>query len=147
TRRTKNPPPGDSSVSPRRQRARAPAQPDVASRRKSTNCSGRRKRGLLNRRGCAKAHTLCSGRWPRDPSFVKMCRSGKTSVLARKKAEQALYDIIFSGGTVIDGTGAARVTADLAVAGDRIAAVGGLAGAAARATIECRGPIVAPGFI
>lgn len=58
-----------------------------------------------------------------------------------------MYDIIFSGGTVIDGTGAARVTADLAVAGDRIAAVGRLAGAEARQTIDCRGRIVAPGFI
>jgi N-acyl-D-amino-acid deacylase len=58
-----------------------------------------------------------------------------------------LYDILFSGGTVIDGTGAARVAADVAVSGERIAAVGPLARASARQTIDCRGRIVAPGFI
>ena len=31
------------------------------------------------------------------------------------------YDVLFTGGTVIDGTGAPRVRADVAVAGDRIA--------------------------
>ena len=36
-------------------------------------------------------------------------------------AEQ--YDVLFTGGTVIDGTGAARQRADVAVSGDRIAAV------------------------
>jgi N-acyl-D-amino-acid deacylase len=58
-----------------------------------------------------------------------------------------LFDIILSGGTVIDGTGAPRKTADVAISGDRIAAVGSLSGAAAKSTIDCRGRIVAPGFI
>jgi N-acyl-D-amino-acid deacylase len=58
-----------------------------------------------------------------------------------------LYDLLLSGGAVIDGTGAAWVSADVAVTGDRIAAVGRLADAKARQTIDCRGKIVAPGFI
>jgi N-acyl-D-amino-acid deacylase len=58
-----------------------------------------------------------------------------------------LFDILFSGGTVIDGTGKPRRAADVAVAGDRIAAVGQVAGAAARQTIDCRGRVVAPGLI
>ena len=77
---------------------------------------------------------------------VKMCGSGKWSVLACVD-EVHVFDIIFSGGSVIDGTGAARAAADVAVTGDRIAAVGRLAGAEARQTIDCRGRIVAPGFI
>jgi N-acyl-D-amino-acid deacylase len=62
-------------------------------------------------------------------------------------SEVFLYDILYSGGTVIDGTGAARVMADVAVAGDRIAAVGQLDGVQARQRIDCRGRVVAPGFI
>jgi N-acyl-D-amino-acid deacylase len=58
-----------------------------------------------------------------------------------------LYDLLLSGGIVIDGTGAPRVSADVATSGDRIAAVGKLAGAAAARTIDCRGLVVAPGFI
>ncbi|MBI2827060.1 MAG: D-aminoacylase [Planctomycetia bacterium] len=56
------------------------------------------------------------------------------------------FDLILRGGTVIDGTGAARVKADVAVRGDRIAAVGTLPGQAAQ-TIDAAGLVVAPGFI
>ena len=48
---------------------------------------------------------------------------------------------------MIDGTAAPRVSADVAISGERIAAVGRLSGAAARRTIDCRGQVVAPGFI
>ena len=57
------------------------------------------------------------------------------------------YDVLFAGGTVIDGTGAPRARADVAVSGDRIAAVGELAGAEAARTIDAAGRIVSPGFI
>ena len=57
------------------------------------------------------------------------------------------YDVLFAGGTVIDGTGAPRARADVAVSGDRIAAVGDLAGAQAARTIDATGRIVSPGFI
>jgi N-acyl-D-amino-acid deacylase len=57
-------------------------------------------------------------------------------------------DILIRGGAVIDGSGAASVEADVAIAGDRIAAVGGDAGTwrAAR-VIDAGGLVVAPGFI
>jgi N-acyl-D-amino-acid deacylase len=58
-----------------------------------------------------------------------------------------LFDLLLSGGTLIDGTGAPRLAADVAVRGDRIAAVGSLAGAAARQTVDCTGRVVAPGLI
>jgi len=58
-----------------------------------------------------------------------------------------LFDLILSGGTVIDGSGSPRAMADVAVSADRIAAVGKLAGAAAHQAIDCTGRVVAPGFI
>lgn len=58
-----------------------------------------------------------------------------------------MYDIILTGGTVIDGTGSKRVSADVAIGGDRIAKVGRLTDAEARRKIDCKGKVVAPGFI
>jgi N-acyl-D-amino-acid deacylase len=59
-----------------------------------------------------------------------------------------LFDLIIHGGTVIDGTGAPRRRADVAIVKDRIAAVGQLAAdTPAHATINAHNQIVAPGFI
>jgi N-acyl-D-aspartate/D-glutamate deacylase len=56
-------------------------------------------------------------------------------------------DILIRGGQVIDGTGAAAIEADIAIADGRIAAIGPkLAGEATR-IIDARGQVVAPGFI
>jgi N-acyl-D-amino-acid deacylase len=57
------------------------------------------------------------------------------------------FDVLILGGTVYDGTGALGVLADIGIADGRIAAVGALAGAAARERIDARGLAVAPGFI
>ena len=43
-----------------------------------------------------------------------------------------MHDIVIRGGTIIDGTGQAPFTGDIAIAGDRIAAVGGKQGPAKR---------------
>jgi N-acyl-D-amino-acid deacylase len=60
----------------------------------------------------------------------------------------ARCDILIRGGAVIDGTGAEPVRADLAIQGDRIAAIGADAeGADAAVTIDAGGLVVAPGFI
>lgn len=58
-----------------------------------------------------------------------------------------MYDLLLRGGTLIDGTGQPRQRADVALAGDRIAAVGQLPGADARRTIDISGLCVAPGFV
>jgi N-acyl-D-amino-acid deacylase len=58
-----------------------------------------------------------------------------------------VFDLIIRGGTLIDGTGGPRRTADVAIKGDRIAAVGSLAVEATENTIDASGLIVAPGFI
>lgn len=58
------------------------------------------------------------------------------------------YDIIIRGGTVMDGSGEAGQRADVALRGDRIARVGGVASdATAGEIVDAAGLIVAPGFI
>jgi dihydroorotase/N-acyl-D-amino-acid deacylase len=60
------------------------------------------------------------------------------------------YDLIISGGRVVDGTGAAWFHGDVGIRGDRIARVapaGALAQAAAANRIDAKGMVVAPGFI
>ena len=57
------------------------------------------------------------------------------------------YDLVFAGGRVADGSGAPLVAADVAIHGDRIAAVGDLRHARARRRIDARGLVVAPGFV
>lgn len=62
----------------------------------------------------------------------------------------APFDVILTGGRVVDGTGSAWFYGDVAIRGDRIAAVapaGVLAGKAARERLDVRGLVVAPGFI
>jgi dihydroorotase/N-acyl-D-amino-acid deacylase len=57
------------------------------------------------------------------------------------------YDLVVSGGRVIDGTGAPWVRADVGIRRDRIAAIGDLSAAEAKKRIDARGLAVAPGFI
>ena len=59
----------------------------------------------------------------------------------------APYDLLVRGGMVVDGTGSPWIRADVAIRGDRIAAVGRLADAEARDTIDATGLVVSPGWI
>jgi N-acyl-D-amino-acid deacylase len=56
------------------------------------------------------------------------------------------YDLVVRNGTVIDGTGRSGFEADVAVEGDRVAAIGKNL-AAGKTEIDARGQVVAPGFI
>jgi len=62
-------------------------------------------------------------------------------------ASAPAYDAIIRGGAVYDGSGSAGAVADVAIKGDRIAAVGDLRRAKAVTEIDARGRAVAPGFI
>jgi N-acyl-D-amino-acid deacylase len=57
------------------------------------------------------------------------------------------FDVIIKGGQVLDGTGAPAFRADVAINGDRIAAVGRLEQAEAGLVVEAAGRYVAPGFV
>ncbi len=57
------------------------------------------------------------------------------------------HDVIIHGGTVVDGSGAPRHSADIAIANGLITAIGDLADDIADTRIDARGKIVAPGFI
>src|ERR1035437_4176531 len=57
------------------------------------------------------------------------------------------YDFIISGAHMVDGTGAPWVEGDIAIAGDRIVAIGDLSKAAARKRLDAKGLVVSPGFI
>jgi len=57
-----------------------------------------------------------------------------------------VFDLLYRGATVIDGTGRPGYRADVAIAGDRIAEIGAIDTGAAR-VIDVAGRVVAPGFI
>jgi len=57
-----------------------------------------------------------------------------------------MFDLLLQGGTVVDGTGAPARTADVAITGDRIVAVGTDLGPA-REVIDCTGKLVTPGWV
>ena len=56
------------------------------------------------------------------------------------------YDVLIKNGTVVDGTGAPRYRADVAVAGGKIAAIGKITDGAKK-VIDASDLIVAPGFV
>ena len=56
------------------------------------------------------------------------------------------FDIVIRGGRVVDGSGLGAYRADVAIAGDRIAAIGRIAERGAR-EIDATGHVVTPGFI
>jgi N-acyl-D-aspartate/D-glutamate deacylase len=56
------------------------------------------------------------------------------------------YDLVIRHGDVIDGTGDAARRADVAISGDKIVAIGDVAGTG-RTEVDATGRVVAPGFI
>lgn len=62
-------------------------------------------------------------------------------------AAQSPYDVVILNGRVLDGSGNPWFHTDLAISGDRIAAMGQLESAPARVRLDANGLYVAPGFI
>ena len=60
---------------------------------------------------------------------------------------QTPFDIVILNGHVIDGTGSPWYAADVGIRDGKIAAIGRLAGAQAKQTVDAKGKVVAPGFI
>ncbi len=68
-----------------------------------------------------------------------------TPVFAQESSSH--FDVLIRNGTIYDGSGGPALKADLGIKGDRIAAIGDLAGADAATVIDAGGLAVAPGFI
>ncbi len=68
-------------------------------------------------------------------------------IASARQADRPAFDVIISGGRIVDGTGAPWHRGDVGIVGDRIAAMGDLAGATAAARIDATDLVVAPGFI
>jgi N-acyl-D-amino-acid deacylase len=58
-----------------------------------------------------------------------------------------IFDLLICGGTLVDGTGAAALRADIGIRGDRIAEIGDLSRASAGRRLNAVDRIVCPGFI
>jgi N-acyl-D-amino-acid deacylase len=63
------------------------------------------------------------------------------------QAAEPAYDLVIRGGTVFDGSGAPGTVADVAVKGDRIAAIGPHLKGSGRTELDATGKAVSPGFI
>lgn len=61
--------------------------------------------------------------------------------------QEQTFDVIIRQGTIYNGSGETPFTADIAIQGDTIAAIGDLSERAARTEIDASGLAVAPGFI
>jgi dihydroorotase/N-acyl-D-amino-acid deacylase len=77
---------------------------------------------------------------------IALACTASLPVIARASA-QGNYDLIVRKGRIIDGTGSPWYHGDVAIRDGRIVAIGRLADATARKTIDAKGEIVAPGFI
>lgn len=70
-------------------------------------------------------------------------------LLAPPASQEAPFDILIRGGTVVDGSGAPRFRADIGIRDGRVAQIApdGIAPAEAREVLDAEGLIVSPGFI
>jgi N-acyl-D-amino-acid deacylase len=80
------------------------------------------------------------------PRVLAVLLLALSSCAAAREAPPA-YDIVIRGGTIYDGSGAAPYKGDVAIKGDRIAAVAPNVGGRGRTELNAAGLAVAPGFI
>ena len=76
-----------------------------------------------------------------------MIRKAACSILLFASAAMAQYDILITGGKIVDGSGNPWFRGEIGIQGDTIAAVGLLPGASGKITLDASGLVVAPGFI
>jgi len=75
------------------------------------------------------------------------CQSTPPPTPAAAPAASAGFDVLITGGRIVDGTGAPWYRGDVGITGDRITAIGQLAGQGAKTTIDATNLVVSPGFI
>ena len=69
------------------------------------------------------------------------------AVSASNAAGAPAYDVVIRNGTIYDGSGGAPFSGDVAITGDRIAAIAPHIEGAGRTEVDVRGKAVSPGFI
>jgi N-acyl-D-amino-acid deacylase len=94
----------------------------------------------MTRRRCVRAAVILG-------LGIVLHRGSLAAETAERAAKPANYDILLKGGHIVDGSGNPWIEADLAIRGDRIAAIGMLDQARADRVIDARGLVIAPGFI
>ena len=62
-------------------------------------------------------------------------------------AADSPFDLVITNGHIVDGTGSPWYSGDIGIRDGRIAAIGNLAAAARKRTVDAKGKVVAPGFI
>ena len=83
----------------------------------------------------------------RGSLFVLLLLSAAIITSPFAAQERQSFDVLITGGRVLDGTGNPWIYADVGMREGKIAAVGNLAGSQAARTIDAGGKVVAPGFI
>jgi dihydroorotase/N-acyl-D-amino-acid deacylase len=84
------------------------------------------------------------------PALVAVCALAAcqgTSPATPASPASTVFDVLITGGRVVDGSGAPWFRADVGIIGDRIAAIGQLAGREAKTRVDASHLVVAPGFI
>lgn len=86
---------------------------------------------------------------PRNRSILAVTLTTLVLSACSLDADAKPWDLLITGGMIIDGTGAPAFAGDIAIRGDRIVelSAGPLARSAAARVIEADGLVVAPGFI
>src|SRR6516225_4991259 len=79
--------------------------------------------------------------------LLLVCFLPLTPTATTKSQDDAPFDLVLRGGKIVDGTGNPWFYGDLAVKGDKIAALGKIDLKAGKREIDVRGFVVAPGFI
>jgi N-acyl-D-amino-acid deacylase len=81
--------------------------------------------------------------WP--AALVLLLLAGRLPAV--EAPETAPFDLVLEHGHIVDGTGSPWYSGDVGIREGRIAAIGNLAGAAAKRRLDVAGRVVAPGFI
>ena len=80
-----------------------------------------------------------------NPLFILILLS--VAVAAVPAQSVPAFDLVITNGHIIDGTGSPWYSGDVGIRDGKVAAIGNLAAAPRKRTIDAAGKVVAPGFI